>query len=77
MSQQESSPNLFDTHDPMDDILKPIEVANAWNIAKGTLENWVRDPENPAPKGFKLGRGRVWRRRDVLAYIAQQERDPA
>jgi len=56
-----------------DDLLKSKEVADLWRIKVTTLRNWVCDPNHTAPKGFKIGNSRVWRRKVVNDYVSEME----
>ncbi|GAA4386427.1 helix-turn-helix transcriptional regulator [Tsukamurella soli] len=58
--------------DPAHDPLLRIEQTSALTgVAPGTLRYWASRGEGP--KSFTLGRRRVWRKSDVLAWIQANE----
>ncbi len=55
----------------MDKLLTTEEVARLTRAPVATVRYWVH--VGTAPASFKLGRRRVFREGDVLAWIAAQE----
>ena len=54
-----------------DPIIRTPEVSRLTGAPTGTVRYW--DHTGKGPKSFKLGGRRVWRRSEVLRWIAEQE----
>ena len=57
------------------DILDAADLEVMTGVPKATWRYWASIGQ--APPSFKLGRRRVWRKADVLAWIADQEKASA
>ncbi len=57
--------------DPGTDLLFAEELHTLTRIPAGTWRYYAH--AGIGPKSFKLGRRRVWRRTEVLAWIAERE----
>jgi predicted DNA-binding transcriptional regulator AlpA len=53
------------------DYLGSVALQEMTGIPASTWRYWAVNESGP--QSFKLGRRRVWRRSDVLAWIAEQE----
>lgn len=53
------------------DYLSSVGLQRMTGIPASTWRYWAMTGQGP--KSFKMGRRRVWRRSEVLAWIAQQE----
>ena len=50
-------------------FLSMLEVADMLGVARVSIYNFIQ--RNNFPQGFKFGRARRWRERDVTAWIEQ------
>jgi len=57
---------------PTTDFVDAADLEKIYGTQKNTWRYWASI--NVGPKSFKLGRRRVWRRADVEAWIAEQEK---
>jgi excisionase family DNA binding protein len=58
-----------------DDLLTVDEIAAELRVPEGTFRSWRA--QNRGPKSFKIGRRVVYRRADVIAWLAAQEQATA
>ena len=56
-----------------DPIIRTPEVSKLTGAPAGTVRYW--DHTGRGPRSFKLGGRRVWRRSEVLRWIAEQEQE--
>lgn len=54
-----------------DEFLSAVDLERWTGTKASTWRYWVLT--GTGPKSFKMGRRRVWRRSDVLAWVADQE----
>jgi hypothetical protein len=50
---------------PNKELLLADEVADLFRVSRGTITNWVRDPDKPL-KGFRIGRSWLFPRWQVV-----------
>ena len=62
---------IDDTPAASADYLGSVALQQLTGIPASTWRYWAIS--NAGPRSFKLGRRRVWRRSDVLEWIADQE----
>jgi len=58
-------------HSPQADYLGSVALQELTGIPASTWRYWAHIGTGPA--SFKLGRRRVWRKTDVVAWIAKQQ----
>ena len=63
------------TPDDDDEIIRTPAVAKLTSAPVGTVRYW--DHKGVGPRSFKLGGRRVYRRSEVLRWIAEQEQAAA
>lgn len=56
-----------------DPIIRTPEVSKLTGAPAGTVRYW--DHTGRGPRSFKLGGRRVWRKSEVLRWIAEQEQE--
>jgi predicted DNA-binding transcriptional regulator AlpA len=56
-----------------DPIIRTPEVSKLTGAPPGTVRYW--DHTGRGPRSFKLGGRRVWRKSEVLRWIAEQEQE--